>query len=186
MRQLSTRIIEFAKTNSGALIIGASLIIGLNFSRFINYAEVAIYHLLGQAGADEAALEAARANNQAAQERERIAQAATQELVRIEGTARQDFLIPERTKFSQQVRVVRNSFGGDYLCMGFSAAEDAASYEVRDNIADDFVQWLNSNGLLDRRDWKYDDLKGFSSGPYAGCWSADNLWRANRYQKRIE
>ena len=56
----SKRLIEFAKTNSGALIIGVSLIIGLNFSRFINYAEVAFYHLSGKAGADEAAFERER------------------------------------------------------------------------------------------------------------------------------
>jgi hypothetical protein len=176
--KLSKRLIKFAKTNSGALIIGVSLIIGLNFSRFINYAEVAIYHLSGQAAADEAAFEAARVERAAAQEHYRIEQAAWQE-----------FLGSERTKFPQQIRVVKNSYGGDFLCLDRSTlgmAEDAASYEVRDNIADEFVRWLNSDGLLDRRDWKYDDIKGYADQPYSPCWSANSLWRANRYQKRIE
>ena len=186
MQQQSRRLLEFAKTNSGALIIGVSLIIGLNLSRFINYAEFAIYHLSGQAGTNEAALEASRAELAAAQERSRVAQAAAQELERAEQAAWQEFLDSERTKFSQQIRVVKNSYGGDFLCMGLSRAEDAPSYVVRDTIADDFVQWLNNNGLLEKRDWNYDDLKGFSSAIYAACWSAPGLWRANRYKKRIE
>jgi hypothetical protein len=66
MPHLSKRLVEFAKTNSAALIIGVSLIIGLNFSRFINYAELAIYHLSGQAGADKAALEDSWAKQAAA------------------------------------------------------------------------------------------------------------------------
>ena len=175
----SKRLIEFAKTNSGALIIGVSLIIGLNFSRFINYAEVAFYHLSGQAAADEAA----RAQRAADQQRQRIAQAAVQETFRIERAAWQEFLGSERTKFPQQVRAVKNSYGGDYLCLdlrgpNFSSAmaEDAARYEVRDNFADEFVQWLNGDGLLNRRDWKYDDIKGYADPAYYGCWSAQNLW----------
>jgi hypothetical protein len=70
--------------------------------------------------------------------------------------------------------------------MGLSAAEEVSSYKVRDDIADDFLQWLNNSGLLDKRDWKYDDLKGFDSEVHVACRSATNLWRANRYQKRIE
>jgi len=65
-------------------------------------------------------------------------------------------------------------------------AEDAASYKVRDNFADKFVQWLKSDGLLDRRDWKYDDIKGYADMSIPGCWFAHHLWRANRYQRRIE
>ena len=154
--------------------------------------EVAFYHLSGQAGADEAAFERQRTAQAAAHERERIAQAAAQESYRIEQAAWQEFLGSERTKFSQQIRVVKNSYGGDFLCLNFGPysfsglEENAASYEVRDNFADEFVQWLNSYGLLDRRDWKYDDIKGYAKTEYAGCRSAHDLWRANRYQRRFE
>lgn len=186
MRQLSTRLIEFAKTNSGALIIGVSLIIGLNFNRFTNYANLAIYHLSGQAGADAEAARAALAAEEeregvarAKLERERVARAA-------EEAAWHEFLIAERLRFPQKIAVVENSYGGDFLCMRLSETEEVSSYEVRDNIADDFLQWLNSDGLLNRRDWKYDDIKGYADQSYIGCSSANRLWRANRYQKRIE
>jgi len=178
-------LIEFAKKNSGALIVGVSLVIGLNFERFANYAaetpaaiSLAIYHWSGQADADKA-----KSRREAAQRAEE--EQARIERLRAEAAVWQAFLTAARTKFSQ-IEVVKNSYGGDYLCLRLSAAELSTAYQVRDNISDDFVQWLNRNRLLDGRDWKYDDLQDFAYQPYAGCWSAKNIWRANRYQNRID
>jgi hypothetical protein len=53
MRTVVLHFITFAKKNSGTLIIGAALIIGLNFE-LVDYGKFAIYHLSGQASADAA------------------------------------------------------------------------------------------------------------------------------------
>ena len=100
-----------------------------------------------------------------------------------------------------QIALVKNSYGGDYMCLRTSAAEEVSAYQVRDSISDAFVQWLNTNfekplnlppgfepvhpqstnqPLLKRRDWAYEDLRYFTTQPYLGCWSAKDLWRANR------
>jgi hypothetical protein len=178
------RSFEFAKTNSGALIIGVSLIIGLNFERFTNYAADAIYHLSGKADADQA-----KAQQEAIQlENERQAGIAKEQAhyarLHVEAAAWQDFLTAARTKFPQ-IAVVKNSSGGDYACLRIAGAE-VANYQARDSISDDFVLWLNSNGLLDRHDWKYHDIKDFYDLSYVGCWQAKNIWRANRYQNRLD
>jgi hypothetical protein len=102
----------------------------------------------------------------------------------VEAAAWQDFLTAARTKFPQ-IAVVKNSHGGDYVCLRIETGE-VANYQVRDSISDDFVQWLNGNRLLDRRDWKYDDLKDFYDLSYVGCQQAKNIWRANRYQNRLD
>ncbi len=224
-RQQSKRLIEFGKRNSGALIIGVSLIIGLNFERFTNYAAEtydainrAIYRLSGQADADVAKYrqEVAQREQEAAQ-RAKEGQARIEHL-RVEAAAWQEFLASVRTKFSQ-IALVKNSYGGDYSCLRIRKAEEVSAYQVRDNISDDFVQWLNGNlekapdpwekynpqpapalprGFemdqpkqsinqpLLRRDWKYDDLQDFATQPYMACSSAKDLWRANRYKKRID
>ena len=182
------RLFDFARTNSGALIIGASLIIGLNFERFKDYVaatpdaiRTAIYHLSGQADADQAKdrREFARLEKEEQARLERL---------RIEELAWQDFLAAARTKLPQ-IRVVKNSYGGDYVCLNIKWSEgEVSTYELRDNISDDFVRWLNDNRILDRRDWKYDDLQEFNhlTEPHLGCLSAVSMWRANRYQKRID
>src|SRR5450759_4297540 len=87
MRKLILRLIEFGKKNSAALIIGASLIVGLNFERFINYAaeipdaiSLAIYNLSGQADADRIASQryydeqAANREREAREQQARLAQ----------------------------------------------------------------------------------------------------------------
>src|ERR1700680_1046462 len=75
-RQQSKRLLEFAKKNSGALIIGASLIIGLNFSQLTGYVadirdeiHLAYYHLSGQADADLKAHQHFLAEQEAEQQR---------------------------------------------------------------------------------------------------------------------
>jgi outer membrane murein-binding lipoprotein Lpp len=209
MRKIILRLIEFGKKNAGALIIGASLIIGLNFERFINYAaeisdtiSLAIYNLSGKADAD-----LARYRDQAAQEEAQRAK--KEEYERAEQMTWQKFLTSVREKFPQ-IALVKNSYGGDYMCLRISRTEEVSAYQVRDSISDDFVQWLNANfekpvadpwaAFLDtpippgfvpvqpqstnqplkRRDWAYEDLKDFPAQPYVLCASAKDLWRANR------
>jgi hypothetical protein len=141
----------------------------------------AIYHLSGQADADQAK------DRQEWARLEREEQARIERL-RIEAVAWQNFLSAARIKFSQ-IRVVKNSSGGDYVCLNIKWADgEVSTYEMRDNISDDFVRWLNDNQISDRRDWKYDDLQDFNylTEPHFGCLSAVSMWRANRYQKRID
>jgi hypothetical protein len=203
LRQQSKRLIGFAKKNSGPLIIGLSLIIALNFSRFTDYAaevhheiHLAIYQLSGQAEADEA------------EYRREVAQRAQKwKDMDAEQADWQMFLASARRKFSQ-IALVKNSYGGDYLCLQVSHAEEVSAYQVRDSIADDFVQWLNgqsklydewapyevhqsktvgpSPGSPFNRHWTYKDLATFADQPYVACSSAKDLWRANRYQERID
>jgi hypothetical protein len=236
-------VVEFAKKNSGALIIGVSLIIGLNYERFANYVtdipdafRLAIYHLSGQADADRKAQQqyyaeqkakrerearewqersAREAQERAKQARQRAAQremerqeeeaqrAKQAQARRAEKAAWQEFLTANRAKF-KQIELVRDSRDGDYNCLRIRqviwdfvsvyapetqriAAEQKAevsTYQVRDSISDDFVQWLQNNKVSDRTDWKYDDLQNMATDFKVGrsCWSPNQVWRANRYQ----
>jgi hypothetical protein len=235
-------VAEFAKKNSGALIIGVSLIIGLNFERFANYFieipdafRLAIYHLSGQADADRKAQQQYYAEQKATREREarelqeRLAReaherakqakerAAQRELERqqeeaqrakeaqarrAEKAAWQEFLTANRAKF-KQIELVKDSQHGDYNCLRIRqvkwdfvsvyapetekiAAEQKAevsTYQVRDSISDDFVQWLRNNKVSDRADWKYEDLQNMPTDYKGfGCWSPKKVWRANRDQ----
>jgi hypothetical protein len=246
--RIGTSAIAFAKKNSGALIIGVSLVIGLNFNRFTNYASevpyaihLAIYHLSGQAAADEKAQreyeqEQAKQRQEYEQERAKQRQEYEQEqakrtleyqqqqakraqesqqkqaqieLTRILAPAWQQFLTANRATF-KQIDLIKDSQNGDYSCLQIRnnkwdfvspyksdaeirAAEQKAevsTYPVRDGIADEFVQWLNDNMLSGKTDWKYEDLQNMDQLEFHihnySCWTPKVVWRANRYQKRIE
>jgi len=77
------------------------------------------------------------------------------------------------------------------------AARQAAefwNYQVQDHIADGFLQWLNTNKVSAKSNWVYDDLKSLNqydlgqlfNGRAMECLFPAEVWRANRYQKRIE
>jgi hypothetical protein len=188
--------VEFARKNSGALIIGAALIVGLNFGRFSDYAigasrifNLAIYHLSGRADADQTA-----AMHVQAEERAEAAQRALQEQNRLaifnaEMAAWIEFLDVARKEFSQ-IKVVKNTSGGDYLCIDrfslFGFQEDVSKYPIRDSIADAFVKWLNDKKLLNHENWDYAILQNYAYSYYTGCLSPKEIWRANRYEKRID
>ena len=137
-----------------------------------------IYHLSGQADTDQRAYAAWGEK----QERERNAQI---ELVKTMRAAWQAYMTAARTKFTQ-IKVVKNSYGGDYVCLRLSRQEETSAYQVRDSISDDFVGWLNGNRLLGRVDWRYDELEAFDAQQYVNCLSPKDIWRANRYQQRID
>jgi hypothetical protein len=132
---------DFAKGNSGALIIGVCLIIGLNFEKLTTtVSEIpdafrsVIYHLSGQAEAEQREFmawrereEQTRAAQYEKQEKERAAQL---ERVKVLRAAWQAYLTAARTRFTQ-IKVVKNSSGGDYVCLQLSRKEEAAAYEVR-------------------------------------------------------
>jgi len=217
-----------------------SLIIGLNFSRFINYvAEVpyavhlAIYHLSGLAAADaraqqeywrqaqEYAQEQAKEREKYQQEQAKRAQEYAQkqakeklekeaqiELTRVLAASWQEFLAANRTTF-KQIYLIKDSDNGDYSCLDIrqrnefdsfnksndeiKAAEQKAevsTYPVRDSVADAFLQWLNGNKLSGKIDWKYEDLQNMNSLEFHphnySCSIPKDVWRANRYPKRIE
>jgi hypothetical protein len=58
--------------------------------------------------------------------------------------------------------------------------------KCEDTVSDDFVSWLNSNKLLERVDWKYEEMKSLDAEYHFGCLSPKDIWRANRYQQRID
>ena len=178
--------------------------------RFRYAFHLAIYHLSGQATADEQ--EQARRAQEYAQEQElkRRKKEAQIELTRVLAAAWQEFLTANRAKF-KQIALVKDSQEGDYSCLQIrkdkwdfvspyksdteiKAAEQKAevsTYQVRDSIADELVQWLNNSKSSDKTDWKYDDLQNMDVDlPFRfrlnRCWSPKEVWRANRYQKRIE
>jgi hypothetical protein len=120
----------------------------------------------------------------------------------------QDYLTANRQKF-KQIDVIRDIVKGNYSCLRIIFGSVASSpfalnesqkrqrdqiaalwtYELRDRVADGFVQWLNSNTLLNRAAWQYNDLKNIyfeSYGPFSACLGPSEVWRANRFQKRIE
>jgi hypothetical protein len=220
---------SFARQAGEVLIIGVSFVIGLNFERFTNYAaqvpdryRLAIYHLSGQADADEKARavrgERAREREERAEREQGIeAQRAKQghevaalhakqeqaRMIRIERSrvvtaAWQEFLTANRAKF-KEIELVKDSRYGDYNCLrmrntlwDFASPykrdteiarqkAEVATYQARDSISDDFVRWLNSNRLLDRADWKYEDLQNMDTDFSVGCLSPEQAWRVNRY-----
>jgi hypothetical protein len=230
----------FIGKNSAALIVGVSLILALNFDRFLIWGNNMVYYLSGQATTDtkieeerrqryremveaqrqrNALMEAERVKAQQAFEEER---AVKQEMFE----AWQDYLVSLKGKYPQ-IQIVRDTTNGDYACLldhpktGAPSLEQAEeqirlslsdeqyrllrsrrqaefwNYETQDNIADGFVGWLNSHSTAGKRNWAYDDLQfGYSSEAlvshrsHLDIWNAclwpKEVWRANRYQKRIE
>jgi hypothetical protein len=56
-----------------------------------------------------------------------------------------------------------------------------ATYQIRDTISDEFVEWLNADHVLNRTDWRYADLQNTETEFSAGCLSPDQVWRVGRY-----
>lgn len=124
------------------------------------------------------------------------------------------YLTASRSKF-KQIDVIRDTVRGDYVCLrrvygSLALAQphsylvdgpekkareqmiNAWTYELQDRLADGFVQWLNRAKTLDRIDWRYDHLKQMTGetsitlDDWTRCLSPNNVWRANRFQRRID
>jgi hypothetical protein len=79
-------------------------------------------------------------------------------------------------------------------------AEDAKrtadfwNYQIQDRVADGFLQWLNNRRVFNQANWSYDDLKAMNSYNLLGmfitrpreCQFPSDVWRANRYQKKLQ
>jgi hypothetical protein len=114
----------------------------------------------------------------------------------------QEFLTANKGRF-KQIELVKDSLHGDYGCLRvrnmlwdfvspYKRATEIArqkaevsTYQVRDNISDDFVRWLNSHNLFDRANWTYDELQNMDTNFSVGCLSPERAWRWNRYQKPV-
>ena len=221
---MQPRFTRFFPSIVGALIIGVSLIIALNFDRFVGWTQSAYYELSGRAANDRAQLEAAlkldAAGRAALQEESSRASQALADRQRLKeeytnalSDSWQKYLASNRSKF-RQIVVIRDTKNGDHVCLrviyGSLASESfytdfandptkrmvqeqmyaAWTYELRDRIADGFVQWLNANRTLARADWDYEALNQMNGSTFASifehCLNPSDVWRANRYQRRIE
>jgi hypothetical protein len=174
------------KSNSAALIIGAAIIIGLNFSRFLGGAQSILYEISGQAARDQESAKQAK-NQQAIQLQAR----------KIVTEAWNSFLLANRGNDNPEIKVVQST-SGDFVCMDFLRA---GNNDRMDHFADMFTKYLNQNAILGRTDWTYElldndffsdaytanlskDLK-YNRG-YGSCNVPNYLYRRNRYQQHLE
>lgn len=242
--QFPQNLWSFARSTSGALIIGLSLIVALNFERFIGWGDLAYYHFSGQAAADRATeerkqvlaeLERLSWEQQRAEKEEQARQKQkewdalrdTEERHRITlFDAWLTYLTANRSGV-KQIDVVRDTEHGDYACLRIVYGTLAATrysdfvidkskekardqmvaawtYELRDRVAEGFVQWLNNNKLSNKIDWQHNDLKDMNfyskimsfklntdlHDPMVmkmnNCLLPNDLWRANRFQRRVD
>ena len=120
------------------------------------------------------------------------------ERIRAMTAAWQEFLTDNRAKF-KQIELINDQRYGDYNCLrmrntlwDFVSSKkpstelarqkaEASTYQIRDAISDEFVEWLNADHVLDRTDWTYADLQNIETEFSAGCLSPDQVWRSNRY-----
>jgi hypothetical protein len=205
-----TNILAATRRNSGALIIGVALIVGLNFDRFVGYTKYAVYHLSGQAEADanvlllieaqnaqaakeyEARLEQWRQETRARSDKEKQEAEDKQRRTRTLTAAWSKFLSGNQARF-KEIKLVKDANQGDYFCierkdprqMSYMRKEkfETADYDIKDQVSDAFVAWLNKENILTKADWKYDDLHSmtvFLTGYH--CLKPSEVWRANRYQ----
>jgi len=74
-------------------------------------------------------------------------------------------------------------------------AADFWNYQIQDRLADGFLQWLTNNQVPARSSWSYDDLQYltgstllgmFNGGRSYTCLFPSDIWRANRYQKKLQ
>jgi len=128
------KTIAFFRTNTAALIIGASLIIAINFGRFVDWVDYAAYVLSGQASADreakkqqeefwerqrvKAEQDQAQAQQEqvAAQRRFEKEEAANQQRVNDVIATWQEYLISVKGKY-RQIQIVQDQTHGDYVCL---------------------------------------------------------------------
>jgi hypothetical protein len=120
------------------------------------------------------------------------------EQIRTTTAAWQDFLADNRGKF-KQIELITDQHHSDYNCLrirntlwDFVSANgrraelarqkaEASTYQIRDAISYEFVEWLNADHVFERTDWKYADLRHIETEFSAGCLSPDQVWRANRH-----
>ena len=174
------------KSNSGAIIIGAAIIIGLNFKLFLSGTQLIWYEVSGQASRDHEEIQ--RALNLKAKWRQDR---------KIMTDAWNSFLLASRGNDNPEIKAVKST-SGDFMCMSYLGMDDTR----KDRFADMFIKYLNQNAILGRNDWKYEFLNNnFFSDAYtasenievkyqrgfgASCEAPEYLYRRNRYQQHIE
>ena len=164
--RIGTSAIAFAKRNSGAIIIGVSLVIGLNFNRFTNYAaevpyafHLAIYHLSGQAAADE----------KAQQEYEQEQAKQRQEYQQEQAKQRQEYE-QEQAKRTQDYQQKQAKLA---LEEELQRTKKAAQNELTRVLAAAWQQFLTAN----RATFKQIDLvKNSENGDYSCLQIRNNKW----------
>jgi hypothetical protein len=96
---------KFVKSNSGALIVGVAIIVGLNLPRFISAAQLVWYEISGQAAREqEKSQKAERLKAEWLQERKTMTEAWN------------SFLLASRGSDNPEIKVSKSK-SGDTMCM---------------------------------------------------------------------
>jgi hypothetical protein len=200
---------------SGAIIIAVALIVGINVpnslsgkaapdERLVEALQQPVEHT--RAADHRALVEAAETTARKRQaenmetERKREVPVTKREAIL---KAWEAFLAAGRGKFNQN-----DAIRGDYDCLrrirhDLSDPERRASennakraeYEMFDEVADAFIVWLNDAKTLGKSDWTYGDLNDQTFGiiyltqlfkELSNCLTPRDLWRENRFKKRID
>lgn len=210
------RLSKFARETRGALIIGASIIIAFNFPIFLSavadvagYFESAWLDLTGEterqkkefAKIEEQARLESEQNRIALEEiKKEIAEKARDRKNRkiLLGSFWNEFLQKNRNSKNHEIEIKKDERIGDYMCLQFKGWDSEERSLRKDHYADLFIQWLNSRRALGSESWAYKNLDSdeFSEEPgvkeaifapaYKSCIVPRELYRVNRYEKRIE
>ncbi len=196
--QSITRLLNGFKGVIPSLIIGLSIIIGLNLQWSIDTA-VDLYSTVS--GEKARLAEAQLAEVERAYERDRRERDEELQYRKLWD----DFL---RTNFNGKQYGVVTSKSGDYMCYNpnrsypgqeFQYGGDGrkkrvwpkSSQQIDDETLDQFVAYLNMQTFLDKADWVYDDIdryvyKHFFKDSYIPCRSPYDAYRRNRFKQRID
>ena len=196
--QSITRLLNGFKGVIPSLIIGLSIIIGLNLQWSIDTA-VDLYSTVS--GEKARLVEARLAEIERAYERDRRESDEKFQYRKLWD----DFL---RTNFNGKQYGVVTSKRGDYMCYDPKLSYPGKEFQyvgkgrhkrvwpkslqqIDDETLDQFVSYLNMRVFLDRADWVYDDIDSYvyrhifkDSG--IRCRSPHDAYRRNRFKQRID
>ncbi len=192
-----TKLLSAIRGIFPSLIIGLSIIIGLNLQWSIDTA-VDFYSTVS---GEKARLAEAQVAEYELERRKSVEQA---QLLKIWD----DFL---KKNFNDKQYRVEKSNSGDYMCYSPHRSYPGEEYrsdwvgtkliqqrvwpkskqQIDDEMLDQFIPYLNERNFLDRADWVYDDIDDykyrhiFKNNTFR-CGSPYDAYRRNRFKQRID
>lgn len=176
---------------TSAAIIGAALIVGLNFEKFEVYV-----HRAGSTASNLFNASNVLSNDTYDPYSGTLDAAKQDREQRAIGEAWESFLLEHKNE--SNIKLIRDKAWGDYFCYSL----DGASAKEDDAYADLFVAYLIKHEVLNKKDWIYEDLsysRMHSVHPYGrghplrdpnpamvNCRKPASLYRVNRYKRHIE